>query len=119
MDANEIIERRACISGVGQSDIGRRLYRDPLELTLDACLAAIEDAGLTTKDIDGIATYPGPMSVPPGFSGAGVVDVQDALRLELGWWLTEYVCSVAVPDTASDSSRLEWHIGHSGVGGWL
>src|SRR5689334_1334466 len=26
------------------------------------------------------------MSVPPGFSGAGVVDVQDALRLELGWW---------------------------------
>jgi acetyl-CoA acetyltransferase len=79
-------EADTVISGVGQSDVGRRLYRDPLELTLDACLAAIEDAGLTTKDIDGIATYPGPMSVPPGFSGAGVVDVQDALRLELGWW---------------------------------
>src|SRR5438552_11622217 len=86
VDENEIIERRACISGAGQSDIGRRLYRDPLELTLDGCLAAIEDAGLTTKDIDGVATYPGPMAVPPGFSGAGVVDVQDALRLELGWW---------------------------------
>jgi 3-oxoacyl-[acyl-carrier-protein] synthase III len=27
--------------------------RDPLELTLDACLAAIEDAGLTRDDIDG------------------------------------------------------------------
>jgi acetyl-CoA acetyltransferase len=79
-------ESLTVISGAGQSDIGRRLYRDPLELTLDACLAAIEDAGLTTKDIDGVATYPGPMSVPPGFSGAGVVDVQDALRLELGWW---------------------------------
>ena len=79
-------ESMTVISGVGQSDVGRRLYRDPLELTLDACLAAIEDAGLTTKDIDGIATYPGPMSVPPGFSGAGVVDVQDALRLEIGWW---------------------------------
>jgi acetyl-CoA acetyltransferase len=79
-------ESMTVISGVGQSDVGRRLYRDPLELTLDACLAAIADAGLTTKDIDGIATYPGPMSVPPGFSGAGVVDVQDALRLELGWW---------------------------------
>ena len=37
----EIGERRAVISGVGQSDIGRRLYRDPLELTVDACLAAI------------------------------------------------------------------------------
>jgi acetyl-CoA acetyltransferase len=79
-------EADTVISGVGQSEVGRRLYRDPLELTLDACLAAIEDAGLTTKDIDGIATYPGPMSVPPGFSGAGVVDVQDALRLEIGWW---------------------------------
>jgi acetyl-CoA acetyltransferase len=79
-------ESLTVISGAGQSDVGRRLYRDPLELTLDACLAAIEDAGLTTKDIDGVATYPGPMSVPPGFSGAGVVDVQDALRLELGWW---------------------------------
>ena len=40
--------------GVGQSEIGRRLYRDPLELTLDACLAAIDDAGLTTADIDGL-----------------------------------------------------------------
>jgi len=81
-----MIERRAVISGAGQSDVGRRLFRDPLELTLDACLAAITDAGLTTADIDGIATYPGPMGTPAGFSGAGLVDVQDALRLELGWY---------------------------------
>ena len=67
MNADSIIERRACVSGVGQSDIGRRLYRDPLELTLDACLAAIEHAGLTTADIDGISTFPGPMAQPPGF----------------------------------------------------
>ena len=82
----EMIERRSVISGAGQSDVGRRLFRDPLELTLDACLAAIADAGLTTADIDGIATYPGPMGTPAGFSGAGLVDVQDALRLELGWY---------------------------------
>jgi acetyl-CoA acetyltransferase len=84
--ANEIIERRACISGVGQSEIGRRLGRDPLELTLDSCLAAIADAGLTTKDIDGLSTYPGPMSTPAGFSGAGAYDVMDALRLNCGWY---------------------------------
>jgi acetyl-CoA acetyltransferase len=82
----EIGERRAVISGVGQSDIGRRLYRDPLELTVDACLAAIADAGLTTADIDGISTYPGAMDNPLGFSGAGVTDVQEALRLELSWY---------------------------------
>src|SRR6478752_10128 len=86
MDANEIIERRACISGVGQSDIGRRLGRDPLELTLDACLAAIEHAGLKVEDIDGLSTYPGSMNVPPGFSGAGAYEVIDALRLKCGWY---------------------------------
>jgi len=79
-------ERRAVISGAGQSDVGRRLGRDPLELTLDSCLAAIEDAGLTTADIDGISTYPGAMAGPSGFSGAGVTDVHDALRLNLNWW---------------------------------
>ena len=30
---------RTVISGVGQSDIGRRLFRDPLDLTLDAARA--------------------------------------------------------------------------------
>jgi acetyl-CoA acetyltransferase len=79
-------ERDAVISGIGQSDVGRRLHRNPLDLTLDACLAAIDDAGLTRSDIDGIATYPGPMDTPPGFSGAGVTDVQDALRLNLNWF---------------------------------
>jgi len=86
LDANQIIERRACVSGAGQSDIGRRLHRDPLELTLDACLAAIADAGLTTKDIDGLSTYPGALTTPPGFSGAGAYDVIDALRLQVGWY---------------------------------
>ncbi len=75
-----------CITGAGQSDIGRRLYRNPLELTLDACLAAIDDAGLTVDDIDGVSTYPGPMGTPPGFSGAGAYEVIDALRLPVSWY---------------------------------
>ena len=70
----EILERRAVISGAGQSDVGRRLYRDPLELTLDGCLEAIADAGLTVADIDGLSTYPGGMAGPMGFSGGGIVD---------------------------------------------
>jgi acetyl-CoA acetyltransferase len=79
-------ESKAVISGVGQSDIGRRLYRRPLDLTVDACLDAVADAGLGLADIDGIATYPGAMEVPPGFSGVGVQDVQDALRLQVQWY---------------------------------
>ena len=82
----EIGERGSVISGIGQSDVARRLHRHPLDLTLDACLAAIDDAGLTRDDIDGIATYPGNMDQPPGFSGVGVTDVHDALRLNLNWF---------------------------------
>ena len=84
MSPEDRIERRSCISGIGQSEIGRRLNRDPLELTLDACLAAIEDAGLQTRDIDGVSSYPG-VGGPAGFTGAGTGQVHDALRLRLGW----------------------------------
>ncbi|MEJ5255819.1 MAG: thiolase family protein [Acidimicrobiales bacterium] len=80
------LERRAVISGIGQSQVGRRLYRDPLDLTIEAALEAVADAGLELSDIDGIATYPGNQDVPPGFSGVGVAELQDALRLELDWF---------------------------------
>jgi hypothetical protein len=76
----------AVVSGVGQSDVGRRLHRPGLDLTIDACLEAVAAAGLTLDDIDGIATYPGNMDTPPGFSGAGVTEVQEALRLNLNWF---------------------------------
>jgi 3-oxoacyl-[acyl-carrier-protein] synthase III len=32
---------------------------DPLSLTMDACQRALNDAGLTPGDIDGLSTYPG------------------------------------------------------------
>lgn len=84
--AERVLERRAVLSGVGQSQIGRRLMRGDLDLTCEAALRAIDDAGLTVKDVDGVACYPGPMmGGPGGFAGPGTVDVQDALGLELGW----------------------------------
>jgi acetyl-CoA acetyltransferase len=79
-------ERRSIISGVGQSAVGRRLGRTGLDLTIDAALAAIADAGLTPADVDGIATYPGAGGgAGVGFSGPGSPEVQDALRLEVNW----------------------------------
>jgi acetyl-CoA acetyltransferase len=85
-DDLEHLERRAVISGAGQSDVGRRLFRDPLELTVDACLAAIADAGLTPAEIDGLSTYPGGGGGPQGFNGASLMEVHDALRLNLNWF---------------------------------
>lgn len=78
-------ERQAAITGIGQSQVGRRLGRTDLDLTLDACLDAIADAGLTRDDIDGLATYPGGGLGGGGFAGPGTPEVQDALRLKLNW----------------------------------
>lgn len=50
-------EKDAIISGLGISRIGRRTGIPALELTLEAARAAVEDAGLTPGDIDGIATF--------------------------------------------------------------
>ena len=82
-------ERHAILSGVGQSDIGRRLFRTDLDLTCEAALAAIADAGLSPDDIDGLATYPGPIGAAPGgFTGPGVVDMQESLGINLRWHLS-------------------------------
>ena len=81
------LERNVAVTGIGQSDVGRCLDRDPMALTIDACLAAIEDAGLTRDDIDGLSTYPGAgMAGAPGFTAGGVTELQDALRLNLNWF---------------------------------
>jgi len=85
VSAPELLERRAVISGVGQSEVGRRLGRSDLDLTVDACLEAIADAGLTRDDIDGLATFPGAGVGTAGFAGPSSPEVQDALRLKLNW----------------------------------
>ncbi|MEX5634861.1 thiolase C-terminal domain-containing protein [Parafrankia sp. FMc2] len=76
-------EHRAVLSGIGRSRIGRRLMVDPLELTVDACLKAVADAGLTLEDIDGLSTYPGAAGM--GMSEGGVTAVEEALRLHPTW----------------------------------
>jgi acetyl-CoA acetyltransferase len=50
-------EKDAIISGLGISRIGRKTGIPGAELTLESTRMAIEDAGLTANDIDGIATF--------------------------------------------------------------
>ena len=77
-------EEWVALTGVGQSEVGRRLMVDPLRLTVDACLAAVEDAGLTLDDIDGLSTYPSRMG-SPGFSEGGIAPLTEALQLRPTW----------------------------------
>ena len=78
-------EDRVAITGIGMSQIGRRLMRNPLSLTVDACKAAVADAGLTMDDIDGLSTYPGGAIGAVGFHEGGIPAVEEALRIHPTW----------------------------------
>jgi acetyl-CoA acetyltransferase len=82
------VENRAVITGVGQSQIGRRIGRTGIDLACEATLNAIADAGLTPDQIDGVASYPGPVSAEGGFVGATTHDVRNALGLRTTWYLS-------------------------------
>ncbi len=83
--SDERFETRVALTGVGVSQVGRRLDRDPLGLAVDACRAAVEDAGLTLADIDGLATYPGGAR-GSGHSEGGVPAVAEALGVAPTWF---------------------------------
>jgi acetyl-CoA acetyltransferase/uncharacterized OB-fold protein len=80
----EKFEDKVALTGIGMSPIGRRLMQLPLALTVQACEAAIADAGLTFDDIDGLSTYPGAINVG-GFGEGGVTALEAALGIRPTW----------------------------------
>jgi acetyl-CoA acetyltransferase len=76
----------AYITGVGQSEIGTKLTRHPLLLTLDAVKEALGEAGLGIEQIDGVSTYPGRMQGMLGFSPVGADELIDALGIRANWY---------------------------------
>lgn len=79
------VDDRAVITGVGQSQIGRRIGRTGIDLALEAAERAVAHAGLSFDDIDGVASYPGPVHAEGGFVGATTHDVRDAFGLKTRW----------------------------------
>jgi acetyl-CoA acetyltransferase len=78
--------REAFITGVGQSEVGVRLTRHPLLLTVDAVKEALADAGLEISQIDGVSTYPGKSAGFLGFSPVGADELIDAMGIKARWY---------------------------------
>jgi acetyl-CoA acetyltransferase len=74
------------ISGVGQSAIGKFVDRAPLLLTIDAIKDALDNAGLTVADIDGVASWPGRLETALEMGPVGCDEVIDALGLKVTWY---------------------------------
>ncbi|MFD3926934.1 OB-fold domain-containing protein [Streptomyces sp. NPDC058614] len=84
MATPEKFEDKVAITGIGASELGRRLMVPALSLTVRACESAIADAGLTLDDIDGLSTYPGAGSFG-GFGEGGILALESALGVRPTW----------------------------------
>ena len=80
-------ERRSIISGIGQSDVGRRLGRTGLDLTLDAAARGHRRRRPHHRRHRRHRHLPGRRAAAPARAspGPGTPEVQDALRLEVSW----------------------------------
>ena len=67
---------KTAIVGIGYSEITRRPQKPLGLLALDACRAALQDAGLAAERIDGLSTYP-----ESPFAGAGNRDGDDVVSV--------------------------------------
>ena len=76
----------AYVTGIGQSEIAVRQTRHPLLITLDAVREALDEAGLTIAQIDGVSTYPGRAPAYLGFSPVGADELIDALGIRATWY---------------------------------
>jgi len=80
------LEKTTAITGVGQSQLGRKLGRSGLDLTVEATLRAASDAGLDIKELDGVCCWPGRYEATPGMGPVGCMDIKEALGLSLNWY---------------------------------
>lgn len=78
-------EAQVRITGIGQSKVGRPSDRNAMQLTLDACLEAIADAGLSVDEIDGLVNHFGKVSGGGGISPIGTVETMIALGIRPVW----------------------------------
>ena len=68
---------KTAIVGIGYSALSRRPQKSLGALSLDACRAALDDAGLPAERVDGLATFP---EAP--FHGAGTKDGEHIVSVE-------------------------------------
>lgn len=79
-------EKNVAITGIGQSEVGRPSSKSAMQLSVDAALEAIADAGLQRSDIDGIACWPGDNDNGNPFSPVGPNALMSVLGLKVNWY---------------------------------
>lgn len=81
-----LMEKQACITGIGRTAFVRKPETYPFQLGVAACERAVADAGLDFSDIDGLASSPlGVHGVGEGMTAASPADIAKTFDLKLNW----------------------------------
>lgn len=79
------LKEKAAVTGVGETRYSRNSARSVLALQLEASMKAIEDAGLSPKDIDGVIPYSNSAVVAEDFiTNFGIEDLKFSATTPLG-----------------------------------
>src|SRR5690554_6376202 len=88
---DRLYEKDVVITGIGQAEVARPSDLSGMQLTVDACLEAISDAGLQREDIDGTVFWSGDNNNGNSFSPVGTSALQNDLGLKANWFFGGYV----------------------------
>jgi len=76
---------KGAITGIGETDYSKRSGKSVIALQMEASLKAIEDAGLSPKDIDGVLPYSSAGGVAEDFiTNLGIDDLRYSATTPLG-----------------------------------
>src|SRR4029434_4634006 len=91
------LREKAAVSGIGETAYTRGTQKSGLALQLEASLKAIEDAGLSPRDIDGVVPYfPGGGIAEDFIANLGLPDLTLSLFVPVGG----ATCVAAIQDAA-------------------
>jgi acetyl-CoA acetyltransferase len=99
MEGTASLRDRAAMTGIGETTYSRNSGRSVVSLQMEAALAAIADAGLSPKDIDGIIAYAPSGVVAEDFvTNFGIPDLRFSATTPMGGasCVAALQCAVAV-----------------------
>ena len=115
----DTLKDKCCVTGIGETAYTRGCNKSPTALQMEASLAAIADAGLTPKDIDGVIPFFAGSAVAEDFiTNFGIVDLRYSVTAPMGGAsCVAAIQSAAAAITAGIATHVLLPLGRTGYSG--